>query len=458
MVTPRESHSSQVMSSIDHAWLRMEHPTNLMIITVVLTTRTPFSYEQIEALLEQRLSIFERLRQRVDGDHWVDCPGFDFHQHICPAELQDPDSESEFMRFIGERMSEELDFSRPLWEINVLEQYKTGSALVIRLHHCIGDGIAMVNMILGMADQVGSVSENAPGRSRQIRRPKMPTNVHWETALNALQQSSKKFQQETRKLYEDPSHLLSLGERGLKFVNAWNKLAFVQNDSKTVLKGRLGVEKAATWSQPYLLEAVKQAGKRHGATINDVMVSTVSGAIRRYLKEKGQDWPDLSVNIISPVNFKPVRDLTEMGNQFGLVFLGLPVTIDDPVARLKETHKRMEDIKNSPEAAISKGFISALGVSAKTTQTVAIDLFSARATAILTNVPGPVQQLSLAGADIDRAMFWVPKTGRLGLGFSVLSYRDVISLAIASDRGLVPDPERMMEFFEDEMQRLMVAS
>src|SRR2546422_9006331 len=147
-----------------------------------------------------------------------------------------------------------------------------------------------------------------------------------------------------------------------------------------------------------------------------------------------------------------------MGNSFGLVFLTLPIGIADPVKRLRSIKKEMDELKQSPEALVGFAVLNVMGFTPVELEKAGLRFFGSKATAVLTNVPGPREPLYLAGRKLDRVMFWVPQSGHLGLGISILSYAGGVMLGVATDEGLVPDPERIVDGFEKEFRSLRAAA
>ncbi|HEX9371458.1 MAG TPA: WS/DGAT domain-containing protein, partial [Roseiflexaceae bacterium] len=215
-----------------------------------------------------------------------------------------------------------------------------------------------------------------------------------------------------------------------------------------------GVAKRAAWSQPIPLDDVKAIGRAVGATVNDVLLAAVTGALRRYLQGRGEQVDGLEIRAAVPVNMRSPNDPPTLGNRFSLVFLALPVGVDDPLDRLFDLKERMEALKQSPEALVTFGILNAMGMAPNQLQGFGVSLFGAKATAVMTNVPGPRETIYLAGAPITGIMFWVPQSGRLGLGVSILSYAGQVSLGIATDAGLAPDPEQIIDGFHAEFQQL----
>jgi WS/DGAT/MGAT family acyltransferase len=256
-------------------------------------------------------------------------------------------------------------------------------------------------------------------------------------------------------LAQEPGRALDLLTRGAIAAATLAEVALMLPDPKTSLKGKLGFRKRVAWSEPIDLAGVKAAGQREGATINDVLVSAATGALRRYLRARGDDVSGLEIRAAVPVNLRPLDEAHKLGNQFGLVLAPLPVGIADPRRRLLETKRRMDELKSSMQPAVAFGMLNALGLAPPALQSVALDFFGAKSSLVLTNVPGPRQRLYLAGQRLERVMFWVPQSGRLGLGVSILSYAGEVMVGVVSDAGLIPDPQRIVAGFEAELARLV---
>ena len=157
-----------------------------------------------------------------------------------------------------------------------------------------------------------------------------------------------------------------------------------------------------------------------------------------------------------PVDLRPRERALELGNDFGLVILDLPVSVADVLQRLRVTKENMDALKRSPEAFAVKTLFNIFGRVPKRLEDVAVDLFTSKTSVVMTNVAGPWQTLYLAGVLITRMMFWVPHPGRqMGVGISILSYNNSVTLAVVSDAHLMPDPEIITEQFGREFDRML---
>lgn len=447
--------SRQPLTAADGAWWRMDHPTNPMTITGVFTFAAPLPFEALRALLEARLLAYGRFRQRVvdaggaTTPAWEDDPDFSLDRHFTRATLPAGDDQHvALQQLVSELMSETLPADRPPWLFTYVEGYHGSGALVARVHHCIGDGISLVQVLLNLADEPPAAPPVAVGA-----RERRGTGVALDDAppdepRNAL----------LRAIVGPPARLLSAARIGGGFASVLGRLLDLRADPDTPLRGQLGRSKRAAWSHPIPLAEVKRIAQAAGGTLNDVLLSAVSGALRGYLEQHGRRAAGLTLRAVVPVNLRAADDLASLGNKFGMVFLPLPVGLAHPIERLRATKRHMDRIKRSPEAVVVFGLLQAFGKTTAAALVTAVNLLGRRASAVMTNVPGPRERIRFCGVDVDSMMFWVPQSGRLGLGVSILSYAGEVRIGIASDGGLVPDPERIVAAFHHALDELLAAA
>ena len=424
----------------------MEDPTNLMMVTGILVFDEPLNPRRVRSLIEKRLLPFDRFRQRVvespfgiGPPRWLDDEHFDLDAHLHRVALPAPGDQAALQELVGDLMSTPLDMSKPLWQIHLVEGYRGGSVFLSRLHHCIADGIALIQLLLSLTD-----TSAKPGRTAPVRPP-APAGSWLAAPLGAV-----------ASVLTNPLELVELAQGGVSVADTLQRLVLMPPDPKTVLKGPLGVTKRAAWSEMVPLANIKAAGARHGATINDILITAVAGALRDYLEERGEPVDELEIRAAVPVNLRPIERGLELGNSFGLVFVPLPVSIADPFERLAELKLRMDLIKASSEAIVSFGVLTAIGIVPRWLHPPAIEFFGSKASVVMTNVPGPKELLYLAGRPIASCMFWVPMSGHMGLGVSILSYAGEVMVGVTADAGLVPDPGRVVSAFERELRGLMM--
>ena len=445
------------MSSIDAAWLGMEDPTNLMMVTGLMTLEGRVNVKRLRTTLDRRLAPFGRFHQRVvrprirgNRPHWADDPHFDIDNHVIHIALPPPAGDEALRQMVSNLMSEPLDFSKPLWQMHVVDGSAGGSAVLVRIHHCLADGIALVKVMLSLTDE-----------SPKARLPKAPARqpeAVFRMPLDWLPAAIGRGVAAGQNLLTDPGKLRDLARVGAHGAYRLGRLVVLSPDPETVFKGELGRRKRAAWSQPVPLGDFKAIGKAFGATVNDVLLATATGALRRYMEQRGEPTGGIAIRASVPVNLRPPDRPHQLGNAFGLVFLTLPIGIVDPVRRLRAIKREMDELKGSPEALVAFGLLTVLGLAPVEVEHVGLRFFGTKATAVLTNVPGPRQPLYLAGHKLEKIMFWVPQSGHLGLGISILSYAGGVMLGVATDEGLVPDPERIVESFTLEFESMRAAA
>ncbi|MCA9969274.1 MAG: wax ester/triacylglycerol synthase family O-acyltransferase, partial [Anaerolineales bacterium] len=453
---------------VDAAWLHMEDPTNLMMVTGVMTFDRQPNLDHLKAILEHRLLKYRRFRQRVVEPtlsiglpQWEDDPAFDLNSHLHRVALPEPGGHEALQEMVSDLMSTPLDFAKPLWQSHVVENCGDGGAIICRLHHCIADGIALMQVLLSMTD----LSRNAKWPQAKPKKTKRPSTLlgraydaFVKPATNVFttaRQLTERVWQEGVESLSNPGPLLELAQQGTDVATTTGRLLLLPPDPQTVFKGKLGVAKKAAWSKPLPLKEVKAIKNATGTTVNDVLISALAGGLRHYLVNRGEPVDGLNFRAFVPVNIRGQEQIEDLGNKFGLVFLSLPIYLDDPLERLLEVQRRMNALKNSPEAVVAFGILGAMGLTPTDVQKVIVQMFAMKATAVMTNVPGPQIPLYLAGAQIKEMMFWVPQSGKVGLGTSIFSYAGSVYLGIVTDKGLVADPEAIIDGFYEEYRQLL---
>ncbi len=444
---------------VDAAWLHMDEPTNLAVITGVMTFDAPLDFERLRATLIHRLLPFERFRQRVVErplrlglPHWQADPHFTLSAHLHRIALPAPGDQATLQAVVGDLMSMPLDISKPLWHMHYIENYGTGSALVARIHHCVADGLALVQVLLSLTDPEADAPW--PEAKTDNRRSWNPLAALFKPARAALRATQSAFIGGLEMLAR-PARLIDLAKLGASSTYEVGKLVLTPPDERTLFKGRMGVTKRVAWSAPIPLSDIKAIGKATESTVNDVLLAAVAGALRRYLE--GRDEPveaTLNLRALVPVNLRPLDDVSDLGNRFGLVLLSLPVGMEKPRQRLEELKHRMKALKQSPEAAVAFGILGAMGLTPADMANRLTRFFGTKASAVMTNVPGPRAPLYMAGQAVQGIMFWVPAPGRLGLGVSIFSYAGSVLIGIATDARRVPDPDTLVEDFHAELEQM----
>lgn len=425
------------LTRTDTAWLHMDSPDNLMVVSGVMRFDAPLDRARLEAALATGVLRYDRFRQRVEErrglfarPRWVDDPAFHLDRHLFEETLAAPGDDA-LRAAIEPHLRTPLDAVRPLWQMRLYHGYGgAGSALFFRIHHAIADGIALLKVLLSACEPVDGAAREPP-RSKP-RRP-----WYWWAAL--------------------PVTGLVWALDYLR-VSTW--LVIRPKDAPTVFKGRLSGDKRIAWTAAQSLPDIKAIAAAAGCKINDLLMTVAAGGLRRYALERGRPTDVGGVRAIVPVNVRPdtpaearpdTRDA--LGNAFAVVTPTLSLDAAAP-ARLRVIQKRMDRLKRSPEPLATLTVTRAFGFMSTRLQHRIQRFLLDKGTLVITNVPGPKKALALAGVPIAGLVFWVPMFGPIGLGISIFTYADEVRFGVLADAELVPDPGPLADALTAELAAL----
>jgi WS/DGAT/MGAT family acyltransferase len=433
----------------------MDRRTNPMVVnSLVMLGATP-DLDAVAELLERRLvAPFPRFRQRVSDPlgrpAFEDDLSFEIHSHLHRLALPTPGDQAALEALVGDLITPPLDPNRPLWQLYLIEGYEGGSAVLWRIHHCIADGIALTRVLLSLVDEVDGAPELAPPRDGQStlgRLTAAPRGV-----VSAVRRLGGNVVHEAVESLVHPDHIRDLAGTAMRDVSTAARLIAAPADASTGLRAPLDGSRRVAWSRPFPLAHIKEAGRQRGATINDVVVAALVGALQQRLEGDGA-LPE-EIHMMIPFNLRPPEEPipAELGNEFALVLLALPLGRTEPERRLLEVHRLMKAIKDSPEPLLAHGLIQAMGLTPPWVEDRLIGYFTDRASLVVTNVPGPPDPLSFAGAPITGVLVWAPCSGSLGMTVSIFSYRGELSVGFMADTALSVEPEELARTYEAELR------
>ena len=441
-MTPRE-----LMSGVDAAWLHMDRPENTADVVALMTFRERLTIEEVRRVIEERFVSHPRFRQRIVPDGlfalaaWDDDPHFDLSRHVVERAVHAKGSRA-LDRLAGEVATEKLDPAHPLWRIYLVTGHGAGSALVVKLHHCIADGFALVGLLLSMSDEMAPHTQApVPHRMpayKDLRLAEPPGLALWR-ALS------------------DRARAADLAARGIAFARSLASMTALPYAPRTALSRPLSGLRRTAWSRGIPLPELKITARRLGSTVNDLLVTALAGALRGHLRDAKEPVDALELRALVPVNLRdhlPADLDGEMGNRFGLVFLDLPIRAAGALTRLEAVRARMEQLKRTPDAVVTYAVLAALGHLPQPLEHLVTEFFSRKAALVLTNVPGPRQPLHLAGHEIRRIMFCVPHPAALGLGVSILSYAGEVRIGARADVAVMRDPGDLVRRIPAELEAL----
>ena len=457
------------MSRVDTAWLRMDSDVNLMTIVGIWLLEPAVSYEALCERVGNGLLRYPRFKQKVVEDalgySWVDDEDFALERHVVRERLQRRRGQSEraaLQERVGVLATTPLDRSRPLWQWHLVEDYQGGSAIIARIHHCIGDGIALISVMLSITDG---------GRAPPRRRMSHAHEGDWladavikpltDVTVKAIGMYGDGIAKSLDVLAHPQQGLqgsLDLARIGYQLVSDVTALALMPDDSPTRLKGTPVGRKRVAWCEPIPLDAVKAIGKALNCSVNDVLLACVAGAIGHYLRDLGDETAGKEIRAMVPVNLRPIEEAYKLGNRFGLAPLVLPIGIHNPIERVYAVRARMSELKGSYQPLLAFGVLALAGLLIKPGQDMVTNLFARKTTAVMTNVPGPREPLKFCGSTLRQSMFWVPQSGHIGMGVSILSYGGGVQFGLITDRKLCPHPQKIIDRFAPEFEKLLLVA
>ncbi len=465
------SQSAERLSRVDTAWLRMDNDVNLMMIVGVWMLEPGITLAALSRRIEDKLLKYGRFRQRVVEDavgaSWVEDEHFDIGRHVVREVLEPRPGRSmreALQERVGELATQPLDARHPLWQYHLIEHYEGGSALIARLHHCIGDGIALISVVLSITDGGSEPPQHGPhGKPGAAEADEWLSDAVLKPLTDLAAKAVGMYGSGVAKSMEMLAHpqqpllgSLNVARAGYQVVGDAAALLLMSDDSPTVLKGKPIGRKVVAWSEPMSLDRVKTVGRGLGCSVNDVLLACVAGAIGAYLREVGDDPSGKEIRAMVPVNLRPPEEAWKLGNRFGLAPLVLPVGIDNPIERVYAVRRRMSELKDSYQPLLAFAVLAVAGLLIKPAQDALLGIFARKSTAVMTNVPGPVRALQLCGSTIRQQMFWVPASGDVGMGVSILTYDGGVQFGLITDGALCPRPQHIIERFEPEFEKLLL--
>ncbi len=468
------------VNGADAAWLRLDSETNPLIITAMVVLE-PLSFETLKQVIENRFLAFSRFSKRpvkYSGVYlWESDPEFQVDRHVRQTHLAAPQDQAALQTLVGELMSTPLPVDRPLWQFIHVPEYRDGNVLIMRVHHCYADG-------LSLAAVFGSISERAPHPpGNQSDAPvskdkpqyvRQALHIGIDSVARAVEHCTRlsyriteegriKIQQLTGRAEAATGTNTDSIRNGLTGAAELARLAALPSDNALALQAKLSRKKACAWSAPIPIASIKPIARQFGCSTNDLLLGAVAGGLRSYMAEHAENTQNLRLHATMPVNLRPLetkagrQQLHELGNQFGTVFVPLPVAIANPIERLFKIKHDMAALKNSSQPMLSYTLMTAIGLMPGSVQDALLQLFSNKTSMVLSNVPGAGKARYLAGSKVKQLMFWVPQAGDIGLGISLLSYNGNFRIGINSDQGMVAKPEQLITRITMALQELLGA-
>jgi diacylglycerol O-acyltransferase / wax synthase len=478
----------------DLTWLLMDDPHNLMHVNGLIGFDELPDVEAFTDLVMERMVRKYRVLSQVavqrDGVWmWEDDVDFAIDRHVRRVALDDECVEA-VRAYVSAELSVPFDRSRPLWEIQILtgpDDSRTNGYIYSRFHHGIGDGIRLVQMLLSLCDPAEGATPDPVGRNADgehhhplermlhiVEHAVSDTLDYVGHAGQEVASAGRALMSTTNPLglshhagaaldrVRHPDKLID-GLTGIASLdntisNSWREIGRMllsDGHDAEAWSGHAGADKSVAWVEGVPLEGLRAGAHAHGATLNDVLLAGVSLALTEYLEER-RIGDVTALSWMMPVSLQPIDAALpdQLGNHFVVVMLSMPLGIREPGALIEELHRRTTRLKHSVEPMVAFGFQRLVAESPSAVARRVTKFFTGKTIGQLTNVPGPRVAMTLAGAPVRSILGWVPTSGDQPLGVSLFSYAGTLSVGVATDTRMIPDPLHFAELVERHLAEL----
>ena len=467
---PREL--PQQFGPLDAVFLNFERKEMPLHIGSVSICDGALPFDQFVASIERKLDLLPRYRQKavrpfldIGLPTWQYDPKFDIRRHIFHVTLDAPADEAQLRELTGRIFTKLLDRDKPLWEVYVVDGLAGGrSAIVTKVHHCMVDGVSgvgLLNLMFDTSPDTPALPKGAPKRKR-YRPPQPPDDFTaalkgaFRFTLEQLAVAQKSLAAYGMSLFQDRRALAGL-ERLVdvlpQVLGPLERLPFNRPCSG---------ERRVAWSEHSFTDA-RAIRTACGGTVNDVVLTVLTGAVMRYLKLHKESMQNRYFRVMVPVNLRQAGDRGTLGNCVSILPVTLPLFIEDPVARLHRISAQTEAMKHARVAELIWAGISWLGAIPAPLQALAgrLPLLSTPVPIVhmvATNVPGPQVPLYANGRRLLTLYPYVPAGWDVGMGLAIQSYDRKLFFGFTFDAQAAPDGERMKEFLDASFVELCKAA
>jgi len=453
--------SYERLSVLDEMFLHLEGPsTHMHVGGIAVFEGEPPDYDDVLQMIADRLQFVPRFRQKLapvplglGRPVWVDDPHFHLEYHVRHTALPAPGSRDKLNRLTARIMSQQLDRDKPLWEIWFAEGLAGNRfAFVSKTHHSLVDGISGTDIMSVLLDP----SPEVPAIERDTWRPDFEPSAD-QLMVDALRERLTSPAEVVRSLQSaatDPSKLSGLVLGSARALGEWMGSSFAAPPSS--LNRSIGPHRRFE-TVTVALDDLKSIKNAFGGTVNDVVLTVVSGGLRRLLRGRGERVDDLELRAMVPVSVRTDEQRGTLGNQVANVWAALPVYEPDPLERLHVISESMRDLKNSGQA-VGAQVLTSLGEFAPPTIVAQASRLVARQRAfnlVITNVPGPQIPLYTLGREMLEVYPVLPLSGNTTLGVALLSYNGSVGFGLLGDYETTEDIGELAEGIEKSTAELL---
>jgi diacylglycerol O-acyltransferase / wax synthase len=465
------------LSAMDVSFLYLETPTTAMHVggVAVFTPPEPdgsdaeqdaggFDYDALCELVATRISLVPRYRQKVRwvpghlaNPVWVDDEDFDITYHVRRSALPRPGTLDQLRELVGRVQSRQLDRSRPLWEIYLVEGLEDGRfAIITKTHHAMVDGISAIDIGTLILD-VSRTPREIPDDGWIPRRE--PSTVG--LVVGAVKDTLRRPTEVVDTVRASVTDARAIAQRTLGAAGGLAAAARVslRPAPDSPLNAKIGEQRRFGMACTDL-DDYKRVRKTHGGTVNDVVLATVAGALRVWMLTRGESvTPATSIRAMVPVSIRSEQQTMTLGNRVSALFVDLPVGEPSPVVRLHQISYAMKAHKESGQSVAADAIVTLSGFAPPTIHSAAARLASGLSrrlfNVVVTNVPGPQFPLFAAGAQMVECYPVVPLSKGQSVSIGLTSYDGGVYYGLNADRDAMPDVDVLAQCIEEGLAELV---
>ena len=456
------------LTGLDASFLHIESDSSHMHVAgVMLFEGSPPAHDELVEALERKMHLVPRYRQKLafvplqqGRPRWVDDPHFNLAYHVRTTALPEPGSEEQLRNLAGRVFSQQLDRDKPLWEMWVVEGLEGGDrfAVLSKTHHALVDGISGVDIASVLFDTSPEPAPVPEPPKRWLPRPLPSRTQLLAEALFERATVPAEIVRGVRSALRAPRRIAGAAVGALAGVGAmaW---AGMSPAPACPYNTSIGPHRRFTWVRCSLAD-VKAIKNSLGGTVNDVMLTVVTGALRRDLRRRGVQTDGLELTAMVPVSVRSDEARGALGNQVAAMMAPLPVGCEDPEACLRTISAAMERVKGSGQAMGAQTLTELTGFAPPTIMSQAARLVVRQRlfNLVVTNVPGPQIPLYMMGREMIEISPMVPLAPNQALGVAIMSYNGRINFGLVGDFDAMPDLDQLARDFRAALAELAEAA
>lgn len=454
------------LTTLDAGFLEAEDSdphVSLAIGGLVVLEGPPPDYATLVSTLGARISACRRFGQKLQvhpldlaPPRWVPDPDFDMGHHVRRVALPHPGGDTELFGFVADQMARRLDRDRPLWHIWVIEGLSQDRwAMLVKVHHCVGDGIATSHLFTGLCDESGASGEGVTSFVDNIRGSRETHSGILHFGLHTLNPANW-----AAELWNTST---AVGAAALRAARGTVELSagLLRPSTPTSLNGPMSAMRRYS-SAKVALADVNQICQAFGVTLNDVALAALTEAYRGMLDRRGEHPRPETLRTLVPVSTRGGDAVRVTDNRVSVMLPYLPVEEENPVRRLRLVHSRLNRTKSTGQHQAGSAFVSAANHLPFPLTAWAVRLLTRlpqqNVTTLATNVPGPSQSLHILGRNVLDVLPVPPIALQLRTGVAMLSYAGSLSFGILADYDTMPDVDEFAHSIEAAVARLVGAA